>query len=244
MAAARSGVMSEEAYQNTYKGLEKIIRENKKCPSRHRTKREQWPKTTNNNDLSSCSEGEDVNDEHQMNGMDATEPDHIVAGVGSVMDVMGPSNKQGMTTNKGKAQLDDSSYGAQANAIDDSMISRVPPALAKPQGRKMSACEMKEVTLGAKGEKEGTRKCGVCDLYAPHNKRTCLQLQHNRERLEAMQHRQRGRPPGAKNKTSAMQHDGVHKEHETGPATRRGVMPKNQYSEWDNDSESADDMDL
>ncbi|RLM55391.1 hypothetical protein C2845_PM10G12010 [Panicum miliaceum] len=169
-------------------------------------------------DLSSCSEGEDVNDEDQRNDTSAAEPqDHVVAGGGAVMDVMGPSNEHGRTTNKRKVQLDDSSYGAQGNAIDDSMISQVPPPLAKPKGRKMTASEEKEVTLGAKG------KNGEC--------------------LEAKQNRQRGRPPGAKTKSSAMQHDGVQQEHKTIPATGREVLPKNQYSEWDNDNGSADDMD-
>ncbi|PUZ60958.1 hypothetical protein GQ55_4G226100 [Panicum hallii var. hallii] len=163
MAAARSRVMSEAAYQNTYEGLEKIIRENKNF-----------------------------------------------------------SRDIGPRSNSGQRQAT-----AAANAIDDSMISQVPPPLAKPKGRKMTASEKKEVTLGAKGEK-GTRKC-------------CLE--HSRERLEAKQNRQRGRPPGAKNKSSAMQHDGVQQEHKTIPATGREVLPKNEYSEWDNDSGSADDMD-
>ncbi|RLN33874.1 hypothetical protein C2845_PM03G25230 [Panicum miliaceum] len=81
-----------------------------------------------------CSEGEDVNDEDQRNEMNAAESDHVVAGGGAVLDVMGPSNEHGMRKNKRKMQLDDSSYGAEANAIDDSMISRVPPPRAKPKG--------------------------------------------------------------------------------------------------------------
>ncbi|PUZ60957.1 hypothetical protein GQ55_4G225900 [Panicum hallii var. hallii] len=243
MAAARSRVMSEAAYQNTYEGLEKIIRENKNFSRDIGPRSNSGQRQATAADLSSCSEGEDVNDEDQRNDMSAAEPqDHVVAGGGAVMDVMGPSNEHGRTTNKRKVQLDDSSYGAQANAIDDSMISQVPPPLAKPKGRKMTASEKKEVTLGAKGEK-GTRKCCVCGLYVTHNARTCLQLEHSRERLEAKQNRQRGRPPGAKNKSSAMQHDGVQQEHKTIPATGREVLPKNEYSEWDNDSGSADDMD-
>jgi len=55
MAAARSGVMSEAACQNTLEGSEKIIRENKifppdigpDFPSRHRAKGEQWTKKSN-----------------------------------------------------------------------------------------------------------------------------------------------------------------------------------------------------
>ena len=124
------------------------------------------------------------------------------------------------------------------------MISRVPPPRAKRKGRKMTGFEKKEVTLGARGEKKGTRRCSVCGMYTTHNARTCLQLKHNRERLEAMHNsRQRGRPPGAKNKSRAMHRDGVEQEHTTRPATRGKVTPMNGDSECESDSESADGMD-
>ena len=59
-----------------------------------------------------------------------------------------------------------------------------------------------------------------------------------------MQNRQRGRPLGAKNKSSAMQHDGVEQEHTTRPGQHElKVMPMNWYSECDSDSGSADGMD-
>ncbi|KAG2633697.1 hypothetical protein PVAP13_2NG029406 [Panicum virgatum] len=164
MAAARSGVMSEAACQNTLEG---------------------------------CSDGEEVSDEDQRNEMNAVEPVYVV------LDVAGPSNEHGRAISKRRVQLDDSSYGAETNAIDDSMISQVPPPRAKPKGRKMTGSEKKE-------------------------------LKHNKERLEAMQNRQRGRPLGAKNKSKHTTRPGQHE---------LKVMPMNWYSECDSDSGSADGMD-
>ncbi|KAF8699463.1 hypothetical protein HU200_034687 [Digitaria exilis] len=50
----------------------------------------------------------------------------------------------------------------EVNVIGDSMISRMPPPRAKTKGRKMTETEKKQVTLGAKGEKKGTRRCSIC----------------------------------------------------------------------------------
>lgn len=109
----------------------------------------------------------------------------------------------------------------------------------------MSETERNEVTLGARGEKMGTRRCSICGVFATHNARTCPLLDHNRERLEAMRNRsrERGRPPGAKNKSNAMHEEGVEQRIGIRPATRRKVVPKNMYSECESYSRSTDDMD-
>jgi hypothetical protein len=80
------------------------------------------------------------------------------------------------------------------------LISLVPPEKAKPKGRNKTESDKAAVTLGASGEKLGTRRCKACGQYATHNARTCLSLEHNRVRLETMRNKKRGRPPGAKNK--------------------------------------------
>ncbi|KAF8768991.1 hypothetical protein HU200_004532 [Digitaria exilis] len=126
------------------------------------------------------------------------------------------------------------------------MISRMPPPRAKTKGRKMTETEKKQVTLGAKGEKKGTRRCSICKQYVTHNSRTCPLLDHNRERLEAMRNRntERGRPVGAKNKSNAVREEGVEQGRGiTRPATRRKVVANNMYSGWDSDSRSTDDTD-
>lgn len=131
----------------------------------------------------------------------------------------------------------------QVNVIHHSMVSREPPPLAKPKGRKMTEAEKKEITLGTRGEKKGTKRCSVCGQYATHNARTCLMLKENRDRLEAMQqHRQRGRPLGAKNKRNAVQLEGGQEEQERRTGARREVLAKNKYSEWEDDS-GSDEMD-
>ncbi|WVZ71078.1 hypothetical protein U9M48_019704 [Paspalum notatum var. saurae] len=57
-------------------------------------------------------------------------------------------------------------------------------------------------TLGAKGEKKGTRKCKTCGVYATHNSATCPTKPENQAHLAAKKNRIRGRPPGTRNKIS------------------------------------------
>jgi hypothetical protein len=51
-------------------------------------------------------------------------------------------------------------------------VSLVPPEKAKPKGRKKTELEKATVTLGALGEKLGTRKCKAFRQYATHDART------------------------------------------------------------------------
>lgn len=82
--------------------------------------------------------------------------------------------------------------------------------------------------------KKGTRRCSVFGFFLTHNVRPCPLLEHNGEHLEAMRsrNRERGKPPCAKNKNSAMC-ESVEHGHDIRPVTRRQVMTNNMYSEWD-----------
>uniref|UniRef100_K3ZCT2 Uncharacterized protein n=1 Tax=Setaria italica TaxID=4555 RepID=K3ZCT2_SETIT len=98
-------------------------------------------------------------------------------------------------------------------ALNLKLISRVPPPRANTKGRSIPASKKKEISLGVKGVKKGTRRCNICGYYATHNARTCPKLQHNKERLEVLKNRMRGRPRGAQHKSSASQHDSGGEEH-------------------------------
>ncbi|RCV30530.1 hypothetical protein SETIT_6G102800v2 [Setaria italica] len=93
---------------------------------------------------------------------------------------------------------------------------KFPPTRAKTKGQSIPPSEKKEITLRAKGVKKDTRKCSICGYYATHNVRTCPKLQHNKERLEVLKNRMRGRPRGAQHKGSASQHDSGGEEHNIG----------------------------
>jgi hypothetical protein len=82
----------------------------------------------------------------------------------------------------------------QVIAVNDIHLSGEPPLRDKPKGQSILEYEKKEISLGSKGEKKGTRRCSTCGYYATHNLRTCLKHRHNRERLEAMQNKMRGKP--------------------------------------------------
>ena len=117
------------------------------------------------------------------------------------------------------------------------MINLVPPEKAKPKGRNKTESEKAAVTLGALGEKLGTRKCKACGQYATHNARTCLSLEHNRMRLEEMKNKKRGRPPGAKNKKVSWEHVTDRDEEDNRVKTRQKVVVENTYTGLDSDNE-------
>lgn len=117
------------------------------------------------------------------------------------------------------------------------LINLVPPEKAKPKGRNKTESEKAAVTLGALGEKLGTRKCKACGQYATHNARTCLSLEHNRMRLEEMKNKKRGRPPGAKNKKVSWEHVTDRDEEDNRVKTRQKVVAENTYTGLDSDNE-------
>jgi hypothetical protein len=121
------------------------------------------------------------------------------------------------------------------------LISLVPPEKAKPKGRNKTKSDKAAVTLGASGEKLGTRRCKACGQYATHNARTCLSLEHNRVRLEAMRNKKRGRPPGAKNKKVSWKEVTDHDEEDNRVKTRQKVVTENTYTDWGSDSEGENE---
>nr|TKV94262.1 hypothetical protein SEVIR_9G282301v2 [Setaria viridis] len=126
------------------------------------------------------------------------------------------TNQTDMTTKDARVHEGCATHSGEYHANDDRLISRVPPTRAKTKGRSIPPSEKKEITLGAKGVKKGTRKCSICGYYATHNARTCPKLQHNKERLEVLKNRMRGKPRGAQHKSSASQHDSGGEEHNIG----------------------------
>lgn len=118
----------------------------------------------------------------------------------------------------------------------------MPPEKSKPTESEKAA-----VTLGALGEKLGTRKCKACGLYATHNARTCLTLEHNRIRLEAMRNKERGRPPGTRNKKEGWKQVCNLDEEESRVKTWQKVVAINSNSEdryyIENNINSIDDGD-
>jgi len=108
----------------------------------------------------------------------------------------------------------------------------------------MTESEKKQVTLGAKGEKKGTRRCSVCGFYMTHNSRTCPTLEHNQQRLEAMRNKKRGRPPGAKNKRAptAPVHGSVGWDER--PGKQHKLMGSPCEAELEDETESSDESDM
>jgi hypothetical protein len=121
------------------------------------------------------------------------------------------------------------------------MISLVPPEKAKPKGRNKTESEKAAVTLGALGEKLGTRKCTACGQYATHNARTCLSLEHNRMRLEAKKNKRRGRPPGAKNKKESWKQVTDRNEDDHIVMKRQKVVKGNTCNDQDSDREGENE---
>uniref|UniRef100_K3XQ28 Protein FAR1-RELATED SEQUENCE n=1 Tax=Setaria italica TaxID=4555 RepID=K3XQ28_SETIT len=130
------------------------------------------------------------------------------------------------------------------HANDDRLISRVPPTRSKTKGRSIPPSEKKEITLGAKGVKKGTRKCSICGYYATHNARTCPKLQHNKEPLEVLKNRMRGRPRGAQHKRSASQHDSGGEEHNIGRQQDTKKCQENKYIDYESNDEQFRDTDM
>jgi hypothetical protein len=116
-----------------------------------------------------------------------------------------------------------------------------PPPRAKPKGRTKTLAERNAVTLGAQGEKKGNRRCSVCKLLATHNSVTCPTLQKNKDRLEAMKNKRRGRPVGAKNKKNNYGDGNDRKELDERPMQRRRLLEDNCYIGSQSSSENEDD---
>nr|TKW28183.1 hypothetical protein SEVIR_3G323700v2 [Setaria viridis] len=112
-------------------------------------------------------------------------------------------NQTDITTKDVRVHEGCATHNGEDHANNDRLISRVPPLRAKTKGWSIPAYEKKEISLGAKGVKKGTRRCNICGYYATLNARTCPKLQHNKERLEVLKNRMRGRPRGAQHKSSA-----------------------------------------
>jgi len=133
----------------------------------------------------------------------------------------------------------------QVGVTQESGISMERPPCAKTKGRSKTLAEMNEVTLGAQGEKKGTRRCSVCKLKSTHNSATCPTLQKNKDRLEAMKNKRRGRPAGAKNKQNMYDHGNNRKELEERTLQRRRLLEDNSYigipSNSEDDDEYVDD---
>ena len=128
--------------------------------------------------------------------------------------------------------------------VNTQCISRVPPQRAKPKGRNMTQLEKKQVTLGAKGEKKGTRRCSVCRFYTTHNSRTCPTLEHNQQRLEAMRNKKRGRPPGAKNKRALVAPVHGSDGWDIRAGKRQKLMASPSDAEFEDETESGDEIDV
>uniref|UniRef100_K3ZM25 Protein FAR1-RELATED SEQUENCE n=1 Tax=Setaria italica TaxID=4555 RepID=K3ZM25_SETIT len=105
------------------------------------------------------------------------------------------------------------------------------------KGRSIPPSEKKEISLGAKGVKKGTRRCSICGYYATHNARTCPKLQHNKERLEVLKNRMRGRPRGTQHKSSASQHDSGGEEHNIGRQQDTKKCQENKYIDYESNDE-------
>lgn len=118
----------------------------------------------------------------------------------------------------------------------------MPPPQAKTKGRGVPDAEIRVVTLGAQGAKKGTRRCGVCLTYTTHNSRTCPTLEHNKERLEAKKNKKRGRPPGAKNRSTRDDVDRGVNERSIRPANSRNLKAKHHYIDIDSCDEEGDDI--
>ena len=117
------------------------------------------------------------------------------------------------------------------------------PPRAKTKGHSKTSSEKMEVTLGAQGEKKGTRKCSVCKLYATHNSVTCPMKQENKERLEAKRSKKRGRPAGAKNKQNkSMQGNDRDKQEERPMERKRRMLEDHSYKEVHSNSEDNDEF--
>jgi hypothetical protein len=117
----------------------------------------------------------------------------------------------------------------------------VPPEKVKPKGRNKMESDKAAVTLGVSGEKLGTTRCKACGKYATHNVRTCLSLEHNRMRLEAMRNKKRGRPPGAKHKKVSWKEVTDRDEEDNRVKTRHKVVAKNTYTDRGSDSEGENE---
>lgn len=122
-------------------------------------------------------------------------------------------------------------------------ISMDPPPRAKTKGRCKTASEKKEVTLGAQGEKKGTRRCSVCKLYSTHNSLTCPMLPKNKERLEAMKNKKRGRPAGAKNKQNSSVHGNAREMQEERLMEKRRMLEDRCFIQIPSSSEDDDEYD-
>jgi hypothetical protein len=122
------------------------------------------------------------------------------------------------------------------------------PPEAKTKGRSKTSSEKNEVTLGAQGEKKGTRRCSVCHLYSTHNSATCPTLEKNQDRLEAKKNKKRGRPPGGKNKKNKSVHGNDREMQEKRPMEKRRLLEDRSYkqilSNSEDDDEYVDEADL
>nr|TKW09389.1 hypothetical protein SEVIR_6G091300v2 [Setaria viridis] len=219
MAAVRFGSMSSAAHIITREVLAMLDKDNKEIPPdigpSSRSGRQEAP----GEELSECSKsndsyGENTNDEQlakkeigQAN-MDENEARESIKGkmvLAADLDAFGGdvvcnvvvlTNQTDMTTKDVRVHEGHATHNGEDHANNDRPISRVPPPRAKTKGWSIPASKKKEISLGAKGEKKGTRRCSICGYYATHNVRTCTKLKHNRERLEVLKNRMRGRPRG------------------------------------------------
>ncbi|RCV18589.1 hypothetical protein SETIT_3G313300v2 [Setaria italica] len=198
MVAVRSGSMSRAAHIRTREVLAKLDKDNKEIPPDIR------PSSING---------------HQEAPGEALSRIHLGLILQELSDCSKSDDGYGDNTNdeqlaKRVTQVD--LYHVTYHANNDRLISRVPPPRANTKGRSIPASKKKEISLGVKGVKKGTRRCNICGYYATHNARTCPKLQHNKERLEVLKNRMRGRPRGAQHKSSASQHDSGGEEHNIG----------------------------
>ncbi|CAO2152503.1 unnamed protein product [Urochloa humidicola] len=201
----------------------------------------------NVSDLMSREEGETTVGRHDQVGGTQSKGKIVVAGrlmVEPCKDTSRTAKDGGKAAEKYHGQdfgtTDDTGVGA---ATAD--ISREPPPRAKPKGRKLTDTEKQEVTLGAKGEKKGTRRCQECKMLATHNSRTCPSLPHNQQRLEALRNKKGpGRPPGSKNNSKRAGEDEETDGGKKRARTRQKETPVNFYTELECESEEDDRMEV
>ncbi|XP_034593774.2 protein FAR1-RELATED SEQUENCE 5 [Setaria viridis] len=202
MAAVRSGSMSRAAHIRTREVLAKLDKDNKEIPPDIGPSTTNMHQESPGEELSDCSEsddgyGDNTNDEQlakrvtqelgQAN-VDGNEARESIKGkmvLATNLDAFGGefvrnevvlTNQTDMTTKDARVHEGCAPHSGEYHANDDRLISRVPPTRSKTKGRSIPPSEKKEITLGAKGVKKGTRKCSICGYYATHNARTCPKL--------------------------------------------------------------------
>ncbi|XP_072149963.1 uncharacterized protein [Setaria viridis] len=270
MAAVRSGSMSRAAHIRTREVLAKLDKDNKEIPPDIGPSTTNMHQESPGEELSDCSEsddgyGDNTNDEQlakrvtqelgQAN-VDGNEARESIKGkmvLATNLDAFGGefvrnevvlTNQTDMTTKDARVHEGCAPHSGEYHANDDRLISRVPPTRSKTKGRSIPPSEKKEITLGAKGVKKGTRKCSICGYYATHNARTCPKLQHNKERLEVLKNRMRGRPRGAQHKRSTSQHDSGGEEHNIGRQQDTKKCQENKYIDYESNDEQFRDTDM